>query len=180
MRLLATLGLVLLAAPASAERMNAGVTDVTAVSDSRGSTRILFRAGPTQRMENVAVRRAWLRWTAGEGEVQRVALQVHAMGGEWNAGGADWASSEGLNAEVYSRQEVELGGAREIRLDVTRLVKEILEQGTAPEGFVLTVDPTEGDGLRQAMLEGLGDLGQATLQVEYRRAPPLPTSRRAG
>lgn len=178
MRWLWGLGVVLLAAPAFADRINAGVTDVTAVTDGEGSTRILFRAGPTERMENVAVRRAWLRWTTGSGEGQRVALQVHAMGTEWNSGGASWNTSEALNAEVYSRQEIEVGGSREVRLDVTRLVKEVLEHGAAAEGFVLTVG--EGTGLRSGTVEALGDLSQATLEVEYRRVPPLPRAQRAG
>lgn len=176
MRWLWAFGVVLLAAPASAERISVSVTDVTAVSDRDGNTRILFRAGPTERMDNVAVRRAWLRWTTGASDAQRVALQVHAMSGAWSPGGASWNTSEAINPEEYSRQEIEVGASREIKLEVTHLLKEVLEQGTAAEGFVLTVG--DGAGLRSDAVDALGDMSQATLEVEYRRVPPLPPAQR--
>ena len=175
MKRLWALGIVLLATPASADRIEAGVTDVTAVTDGEGNTRILFRAGPTARMENVAVRRAWLRWATGSGETQRIALHVHAMGGEWSAGAASWNTSEALSLETYSRQEIELGGSpggspgRDAAGEGSAG-----RHGASADGFVLTVDPGEGAGLRSGAVDALGDLGQATLEVEYRRVPPMP------
>jgi hypothetical protein len=54
---------LLLAAPVFAERIQGTVADVTPIYDGEGSARILFRVGPAEAMEDVAVRRALLRWS---------------------------------------------------------------------------------------------------------------------
>jgi hypothetical protein len=115
MRTSAIVGLLLLlAAPVHAEEVQANVTDVTTITDGAGHARVLFRAGPTQAMTDVAVRKASFRWALpGGGTPQRIRLQVHPLTTPWNANDVTWnrgwiRPGGDFDENLYGRRELDL------------------------------------------------------------------------
>ena len=178
--------LFLIAASVHASELQANVADVTTITDGAGHSRILFRGGPTEAMSDVAVRKASLRWTrTGGGVPQRIRLQIHPITTPWNAEtvawGRGWTRPGGdFDESLYGRCELDLAAPEVAQFDLTMVFKEILEHGHPAHGFLLTVDPADGLGLPDGVVELLGNLSAATLEVEYRRMPPVPPNRRQG
>ncbi|MEZ5066057.1 MAG: hypothetical protein R3B81_15095, partial [bacterium] len=99
----------------------------------------------------------------------------------WSRGAVDWSSGwtrAGGDFEdlVYGWAEVSAGQS-EVVFDVSIPVKEILEYGAANRGFLVTVEPAAGLGLRAADAEAIG-LSNASLDVSYRQIPRPPRSHR--
>jgi hypothetical protein len=184
----AALLLAVLAGTAAARSVTRGVTDVTVISDGEGASRVLFKLDSGVALGDVAVRRATLSFrTAARAESEVVRLRVYPVTAQWTAGAAGWTSwsSAGgdIDDEVYAKADVTLGGAGStVRLDVTDLVREIV-LGTADNGFLLTVDPSEGAGISAADIDALSSLTGGTLEVEYRKLPrarPAPAGTALG
>lgn len=160
---------------ASSEDLTVAARDVTAITDGRGNSRILFRLTGLDGLGDVAVSRALLRVPVAAGASTReVTLLIHPMTRSWSLG-AEW--SEGwttpggdFDRQLVSRVEAELGATTtDLIFDVTTIAKEIAEHGAANEGFVLTA--REGDALAVTDVPLLQGLGLATLDVRFRRMP---------
>jgi hypothetical protein len=182
------IGVVLVAfmvtSPAAAEKVSRSVVGVDTIEHESGVGRILFRADLDMEDENVAVRRALLRVPLASHEFSRaMTLRVHPVTTEWSRGSVGWTTGwtrPGADFEdlLHGRTEVSRTSEGEIVVDISILVKEIIEHGAPNRGFILIRDPDEGLGLPASDLSGLGSLAGATVQIEWRGRPP--TSRRAG
>ena len=172
------LGLV---APASGDRSESGVADVTVIENGEGAARVLFRCPPVHAAEGLAVRRATLTLSiTGPSEARTVHLQVHPVTREWDPRTVSWESGWSrpggdFDDELYARTRVALDrGATTAHLDVTSLVKEIVESGFVVDGFILTVAPRDGEGIRTEDLSRLEGLTGATFDLMYRAVPTIP------
>jgi hypothetical protein len=102
----------------------------------------------------------------------------------WNPLTVDWTTSwtragGDFDDELYARTRVDLGrGATTATLDVTTIVKEFVEGGMSADGFILSVAPSEGDGIRVEDLARFADLAGATLAVLYVKMPAIGAASR--
>jgi hypothetical protein len=99
---------------------------------------------------------------------------------DWSGSAISWTSNWArpggdVDEELYSRTRADLrSGSGALTLDLTVPVKEIAEEGASLYGFLVTVDETEGDGLRSADLALLQGLSTASVEVTYRSTPLGP------
>jgi hypothetical protein len=152
--------------------------------NERGAARLLFKSAAPIELSNVAIREARLSFpVVGALEDRRIALKVHPVTTAWTPGAVDWNtgwSRPGGDFDdlLYSRSELDLArGAGTVSFDLTAVLKEIVEEGAFADGFIVTIDPEEGEGIRAQDLPRLGALGTANLEIKYRQVPPRPIRR---
>jgi hypothetical protein len=111
-------------------------------------------------------------------------LWIHPVTRAWNPGTVEWRrgwSRPGgdFDDELPSIAQLDLRTpVSEVAFDVTGIMKEILESGMEAHGFLLTVAPADGIGLRVDDLPRFAGLANAGLELKYRQARPLPAHRR--
>lgn len=159
----------LLTGPASAERLTSAVSDVTATSDSRGGSRVLFHWAP-EFDRDVAVRKATLRFEpSGEPVARALTVRVYPVTAPW-AGSGDVS----FDADIWSYGHLNLADRGPVILDVTTVVKDLVEGGRRAYGFVVAADGAEEEGLSQADLARLAGLSNATIDVVWRKTSGAP------
>jgi hypothetical protein len=163
-----------LATQASAERLTRPVTDVTTVSRGvRGGSEIAFHWDPAIAQGDVAVRHAFLRFNlAGEPVDRTLTVRAYPVTSPWSVGSPNVTFDE----ELWSRAEIDLRRAGPVVIDLTTLVKEVVEEGQPYYGFVITAGPGEGDGLSEAETARFAGLSSATMDVTWRRTPEPPAA----
>ncbi len=167
-----------LAVPCDARQASGGVRDVSVIQDGRGAARVLFRLQDNVRtLSEVSVWKATLRIPlVGLPTEQSIRLRIYPVTRTWSTGTVTWTGGwtrEGgdFDAEIFAEKELDLRGApTEIVLDVTRLLKETLEQRLAGDGFILSVDPRTGSGVSVTDLPRFAGLAASTLDVKYRKS----------
>lgn len=174
---LATVALLAATANAGGRDFRGNVVEYAAIENGAGAARILFKVNAGMRdLENVAIWRATLKVPlAGDGSAEPLRIRVYPVGRDWNAGSVDWHSGwdrpgGDFEREMYARGEISpvRGGTQELEVDVTGLVKEIVEAGFPAYGFLVTVHPGDGEGLRLADVSRFGALTGAELEIRYR------------
>ena len=178
------LATLLLAAPVLGAELSRTVTDVTPIVNERGAARLLFKTSAPVDLTNVAIREATLTFASvGALEDRRIALKVHPVTTAWTPGAVDWNTGWSrpggdFDDARYTRVEVDLARDRRgVTFDLTAVLKEIVEEGIFADGFIVTVDPEEGEGIRALDLARLGALATAELTIKYRQVPPRPLRR---
>jgi hypothetical protein len=151
------------------------VTDVTQSQDERGGSRLLFRWDPQLAGGDVAVRRAVLRFDlSGEVQEKSVTLRIHPVTSPWAGGGGTIRYDE----ELWSHAEIDLRRSGRVVVDVTNLVKEIVEEGLTTYGFVVRADAGSREGFGAPDLAQFSGLSSGVIEVVWRKVPPRPTGRR--
>ena len=175
---------VFVASTVFAEGRVGTLSDVAVIQNGHGFARVLFRAGGLADLGNVAISGATLRIsTVGVPQNRAFELRVHPVTRAWNPASVEWTRGwtrpgGDFDDELLSMARLDLrGGAAEVAFDVTGLMKEILESGMDAHGFILTVAPEEGVGLRLEDLPRFAGLATASLDVRYRKMPPPPSRR---
>jgi hypothetical protein len=176
--------LLLMAVPSFGAEFTRTIRDVTPILDGEGAARVLFKLDAPIDASNVAVRSAKLTFRAlGVPQERRLNLRLHPVTTAWTPGAVDWNTGWSrpggdFDDARHSRAEIDLREASsELTIDCTAVFKEIVEGGVFADGFILTVDPSEGNGIRTADLARLQGLATATLDVKYRKIPPSPVQR---
>jgi hypothetical protein len=164
--------LVVLAGPPSyGETLRLAVEDMTTVEDGAGNARVFFRMADPGSLGYVAISRASIQFDlAGTPRSGRLGLRVHPVAATWSPAAVAWSTD--FDESVYCRTEVNLDRSGPVSLDITLLVKEILESGSTSFGFVLTTQATEATGLQMTDLSRFANLGSATVEIKCRRTPP--------
>jgi hypothetical protein len=151
---------------------------VAVIENGEGAARILFRGGGFEALANVAISRATLTVPVeGLAEDRAIELGIHAVTRAWDPSTVEWRSGWSrpggdFDDELLSVARLDLrGGASEMAFDVTALLKEIVESGREAHGFILTVTPADGVGLRVEDLPRFAGLANAALEVKYRALP---------
>lgn len=175
---------LLMVANAHADDRGATLRDVAVIQNDQGAIRVLFRTDGLEGLGNVAISRATLTIpTVGVVQDRAVELRVYPVTRAWDPGSVDWYAGwdrpgGDFDEEVVSVARLDLRSAMpEAVFDVTGPMKEILESEMEADGFILTVAPTEGDGLLIDDLPRFGGLAAASLDIAYRKTPPRPTQR---
>jgi len=168
----------LIATPAHAERLTRGVTGVSTISGGiEGGSDIAFHWDPSVAEGNVAISKAVLRFTlAGQPVDGALAARVYPITSPWNEG----APSVTYDHDLWSRVELDLRGEGTVAIDVTNLVKEVVEEGQPYYGFVIARGPGEENGLSQAETARLAGLSSATMDVTWRLVPDRPVGVQQG
>lgn len=156
------------------------VSDVTAIQDASGNTRLLFHWEPALDAEHFAIRRATLRFDlGGEAESRSLRLRIHSITSRWDpatvAWDRGWQTPGGdVDEDIALSTSLDLGASGPVALDITSLAKDVLEGGAAFEGFLVTADPADGEGLRVDDAARLAGLSLARIELAYRKTPPPP------
>jgi hypothetical protein len=143
--------------------------DVAPTPDGRGGSGVFFRWSP-ELAEGAAVRRATLRFDrTGEAVGRALTVRVYPVTAAWSGNGP-----VRYDADLWSHAEVDLAESGPVVIDVTTVVKEIVESGFEAYGFVLAADGAEESGLTQADISRLAGLSSGTIDVTWRRVPGAP------
>lgn len=153
------------------------------IDDGEGHSRILLPwAAPTED-ENVTVSRAIFHFeVGGETEERLLRVRLYPITSAWTPETVDWAngwSSPGgdIDEEVWCHATIELErGSHTFAFDVTNVVKEVMEEGYEPYGFLITSEPSEGIGLQEGDLGRFSEIADGSLEVSWRRVPPKPSA----
>jgi hypothetical protein len=174
-------GLVLTTTPTPTDTFTCGVRDVTTISDGRGSSRVLFNldgAGPSG---DFSISEATLTLDlSGTAQAGTLRLRIHPVTTQWSAGSADWTSGWSraggdFEETVFARAEVDLSQSGPVAVDVTSILKEVVQSRMPAHGFIVTTDPvTRTTGLSAAEAGRLQSFASASLEVHYRTTPPRP------
>lgn len=163
--------------PAFADKQVIPIAGVTAIANGTGAARILFKT-PVMDLANVAISQATLRVSVvGPLSDRRMSLRIHPVTTPWEPGGvswtAGWARAGGdFDDDLYAWSELDLDGGGELTFDMTRVAKEIVEEGVYADGFLLTVDPADGIGLLSDDVERFQGLASASVEIAYRNVHP--------
>jgi hypothetical protein len=176
--------LLLTAHSSPALEITSGIRDVSTITNDRGEERILFRLPDLGLPENALILRVTLEFTVdAEPDSLPEQIQVHPVTAPWTAGAVDWASSwqrpgGDIDPDLYSRIDVDLSeGGHAIGLDLTNLVKAQIEEGLYTDGFLLTVPPYAGEGIRSSSIARYLPIAGATIDVAYREVTRPPRGR---
>lgn len=105
------------------------------------------------------------------------------MTAAWSAGAAGWTASWSraggdFEETVFARAEVDLAQTGPVAVDVTSILKEVMQSKMPAYGFIVTTDPaTKTAGLSAADMSRFQSFGLASLEVNYRTTPPRPRGR---
>ncbi|MGQ0722569.1 MAG: DNRLRE domain-containing protein [Candidatus Eiseniibacteriota bacterium] len=171
------LGAVLAGAPLAthADPVAVSIVETSVISDRSGNTRVLVKPGDLSSFEDQFITAATLSFTLpGLQALRDLPVRVYLLATEWSAGtvtwDAPWAAPGGDFDDAHYDTVVLASGSREetLRLDVTSLVRAIVEGEYGRYGFLITVPAYDGTGFRGADLAALGTLTGATLEVDSR------------
>lgn len=155
------------AATAHADQMARPVTDVATLEQASGRSRIVFSCDTSALGTDAAVRQALLRFElVGEAVARTVSLRVHPLTS--SRGGGALTYDEGQ----WAHASVDLSRAGSVVVDLTPLVKEIVEWDRPAHGFVVTVDPAAGDGLASVEASRLAGIADGTVEIRWRKTTP--------
>jgi hypothetical protein len=151
------------------------ISDVTTIENEAGASRILFRVNDLDRLRHSLTRRAQLRipFTLGATDERTLELRVYPVTTAWTQGSVAWDTGwenpgGDFDADLYSPAKVDLRrrtGA--LVFDLTVALKEIVEGGMDDHGFLVSVRPSEADGIAADDLAIFQNLGSSGLDVSY-------------
>lgn len=169
------------AIPVSGEKLTRGISDVATITDGEGHSRILMHWDPATDEESIAISRALLTFPlTGEVEARTLSIRVHPISAPWSARDVAWSSGwekpgGDFDPDVLVASDLDLSrGGGTVTLEVSDVLKEALEDRLPFHGLLITADPSQGVGLRDADAARFGDLAGASLQLSYRRVPTRP------
>jgi hypothetical protein len=161
---------------ARAETRTLSVGTVGAMVNEAGETRYLFKVSGLDRMGLVQIRRATLTlpYTLASTAEREVNLRLMPLTTDWSGSTVSWTggwsrAGGDYDEELYSRARADLRtGSGLLTFDLTVPVKEMAEDGTSLYGFLITVEETEGEGIRSPDLSLVQGLARASVEVAYR------------
>jgi hypothetical protein len=164
-----------IAIPVSADPVQVPIVETGVISDRAGNTRILLKPGELSEFEDRLITSAVLTFALPELPAARnVPVRVYPLTTDWSAGTVTWDSPWVVAGadfdDAYYDTVVLASGSREtaLSLDVTSIVRAIVEGEYGRYGFLITVPAYDGVGFRAADLSTLGTLTGATLEVDSR------------
>jgi hypothetical protein len=166
-----------MASSALADPVQVSVVETGVISDRSGNTRILVRPGDLSAFDELLITSARLTFTLpGQVSTRDLPVRVYPLTTDWSAGTATWDSPwtrpGGDFADAYYETAVVAVGSRrtELTLDVSAIVRAMVEGEYGRYGFLLTVPEYDGVGFRATDLATLGTLTGASLEVDSRHS----------
>ncbi len=166
---------------AVAEPVIAAPSDFATITNAEGKSRVLFHVPWGTLQPNSRIERATLLVSlSGPSTSKILTLQLHPVLTPWSAGSVTWDSGwdtpgGDIDPDIYTRAEFDLGnGVASFGIDVTHFMKEILEDGLAAEGILVTVPPYQGEGFDAADLSWVEGMASVVLDLDTRAYSPPP------
>jgi hypothetical protein len=167
--------LLAIALPVSADPVQVSIVEAGVISDRAGNTRILVKPGDLSAFADRLITSAVLTFALPGLPVARdLPVRVYPLTTDWSAGTVTWDSpwtASGADIDdAYYDTVVLASGSRvtSLSLDVTSIVRAIVEGEYGRYGFLITVPGYDGVGFRAADLATLGTLAGAALEVDSR------------
>ena len=162
----------LISSRAMAEQSARTISDVTVIEHPEGGSQIAFRWDPSIPEGNVAVRQALLRFELQGNPIERSrTIRVYPITSNWSPGSPSVEYDEGF----WTRTELDFSRNGPAVVDLTALVKDIVEADMTSYGFLLTVGPGDEPGLDEAEVARFGGLSTGTVDVKWRSVPQVPS-----
>jgi hypothetical protein len=158
-----------------------GLRDYTMIDNGKGEARALFRHDAVSLPANAVLSRAVLEFPySAVGSAKTQELVVYPVATAWTASAADWndgwsTAGGDVDESLGSRADVDFSTPGTAVIDVTSMMKEILENGTFADGFLLSVPSFAGEGLALDRAAGL-DVTGGTLRISYRQVGHGPNA----
>jgi hypothetical protein len=150
---------------ASADPVQVPIAETGVISDRAGNTRILMKPGDLSAFEDRLITWAGLTFTLpGLPAARDLPVRVYPLTTDWSAAtvtwDAPWGGAGGDFDDAYFDTVVVQAGSREasLSLDVTSIVRAIVEGEYGRYGFLITVPSYDGEGFRPTDLATLGTL----------------------
>jgi hypothetical protein len=167
--------LLAVALPVSADPVQVPIVETGVISDRAGNTRILVKPGDLSAFADRLITSAVLTFALpGLPAARNLPVRVYPVASDWSAGTVTWdlpwTAPGGDFDDAYYDTVVLASGSREtaLNLDVTSIIRAIVEGEYGRYGFLLTVPAYDGVGFRAVDLGTLGTLTGATLEVDSR------------
>ncbi len=168
-------GVLVLAGQAESRDRTHAISDVTTIEDEAGASRILFRVDHLDRLEHSLLRKAQLRipYALGSTDERTLELRVYPVTTAWTQGSVAWDigwenPGGDFDADLYSPARVDLRSRTgTLVFDLTVALKEIVEGGMDDYGFLVSVRPSEADGIAANDLAIFQNLGSASVDVSF-------------
>ncbi|MBZ0267738.1 hypothetical protein K8I85_06250 [bacterium] len=177
---------LLIASPALANRRSETLGSHAVISHE-GANRLLFKADGLRSMDSVAISRARIEFDiTGATADRNLYLRICPVTTSWEAGAVSWEvgwnrPGGDFDERLASDVAVDLSrGTRKAVFDVTPILKEWIEADQEFDGFILTVQRRDGEGIGSDDLARFQALSSASLVVNYRKVPPAPPTARLG
>ncbi|MEZ5063888.1 MAG: DNRLRE domain-containing protein [bacterium] len=173
--LLVTLVLLAFTATAHAAETTIPVTNTVWIENTRGDSRVVMALGPLDELSSDWVSAARLRLTlTGIISIDQIPMYIHGISTPWS-GTPTWTSpwqtpgGDVSETDVVAAEAVTPGQSTvTVDLDVTELIRSMVEGDLAPNGLLLSTGDTGRVGFKAAERTVLGDLTGAELIVNYR------------
>jgi hypothetical protein len=151
------------------------ISDVTTIENEAGASRILFRIDQLDRLRHSLIRMAQLRvpYTLASPDERTLELRIYPVTTAWTQGSVAWDTGwenpgGDFEADLYSPARVDLRSRTgTLVFDLTVALKEIVEGGMEDHGFLVSVRPSEADGIEADDLALFQNLASADLDVSY-------------
>ena len=174
----------LLVGPTWADRNAEHVGDYAVIDNGEGVHRCLFKVDGLGNLQSVAISHAQLEFDIpGQVVDRRLHLRICPVTTPWSAASVDWTNGwrhpgGDFDADLSCLARIDLSRTgRKAVFDLTPILKEWLESGAEFDGFILTTQERDGEGLGGDDLSRLTGLQNASLTVSYRNVPPRPGRR---
>ncbi|MGQ0720713.1 MAG: DNRLRE domain-containing protein [Candidatus Eiseniibacteriota bacterium] len=158
-----------------------GLIDYTMIDNGKGEARALFRHETLSLPTNAVLSRAVLEFPySAVASAKTQELIVYPVTTTWTTSGADWStgwSAAGGDVEenLGSRAAVDFSTPGTATIDVTGMMKDVLEDGVFADGFLLSVPSFAGEGMALDRAAGL-DVTGGTLRISYRQVGHGPNA----
>ena len=183
----ALLAAVLLAGPTWADRNGGHVGEYAVIDNGEGIHRCLFKVDGLGNLQSVAISHAQLEFDIpGQVVDRRLHLRICPVTTPWSPASVDWTSGwrqpgGDFDADLACPARIDLSRTgRKAVFDLTPILKEWLESQAEFDGFILTTQERDGEGLGGDDLNRLTGLQNASVSVSYRKVLRMPGRRVRG
>ena len=172
---------VLLVGPTWADRNGGHVGEYAVIDNGEGIHRCLFKAEGLGNLQSVAISHAQLEFDIpGQVVDRRLHLRICPVTTPWSPASVDWTSGwrhpgGDFDADLSCLARIDLSRTgRKAVFDLTPILREWLDSGAQYQGFILTTQERDGEGIEGDDMSRLEGLQNASVTVSYRKVLRVP------
>jgi hypothetical protein len=168
--------LIMASSQAGALELVLPLEDVTVISNDQGQSRILFGFGRLDELREELITSAWISIPLpGYAPTSDLTVEVHGLTTAWRGSRPTWNSpwtTAGGDLDDTDSYDITLDQGRRadlLRLDVTHMVRGMVDGSFPANGFVLSAYAAGRTAFNNPEMAVLGELKGGKLTVNYRK-----------